>query len=301
MPTSTAYTDFVANVRSWANRDDDVLPDTIIEDALSYAADKAYKKLKIPALEANLTYTIVSDDTVTTDVTQVQLEDNTNNNFTSIVKLPIPADLTFFIHLRIKSSSNNGKQGVVFNEKTDIRTFHDMYADRYTDYFWARQMNYIYASGDLTVGDVIELHYYRRLPALNATYTVNADNFNSGVVKIPTEQASTGIILYFEDGTTYPPLTTDTAYDTQNFSGDREEFYFSEDSGFEVANWLRDENRQILLYGALSHCFDYLNDEVQAAKYNNKFMETILELNQEETNRKASGGNIQMHFNSQLI
>ena len=299
--SSTTYADFVSNVRSWTNRDSDVLPDIVIQDAMSYAADTAYKELRIPALEANVTYTIIAPTAVATALTQVKIDSTTDTR--SVVKLPVPADIASFIHLRVKSSGNTGKEGVVINEKTDVRTFWDMYADRYSGYYWARQTNFILVAGDFAEGDELELHYYRRLPALDARYTVNATNFNLGLVNVATIQPSTGTTLYFANGTAYPPIAfTDTAYATQNTAGDRVGFYFDPDTaGVELDHWLRDENRKVLLFGALYQCFDYLDDTVQSQKYYAKFKEAMDELNREEKRLRASGGNIQMHFNSQLI
>lgn len=287
---ASLYEDFVANVRAWSNRDDDVLSDEIIQDALSYTADKAYKQLRIPSLEATATYTIIDENAVATSAYQVKLGKNKNT-----VDLPIPSDLTSFIMLRIVD-------GVVLNEKTDLRTFHDMYADHYTDFFWARQGSMIKASGVFGVGDEIELHYYRRLPKLNAHYAVTANNFNSNLVEVSPIEATSGTTLFFDSGTAYPPVPlSDTAYEAQNLAGNRVEFLFANDSGKELPHWLRDENRQILLFGALEQCFDYLDDQPQAQKFKLKFMEAIEELNKEERMRVASGGNTQVHFNSQLI
>lgn len=297
---ASSYESLVANVRAWSNRDAEVLPDTIIQDALSYAADYAYKQLKIPAFESTINYSIVSDDTIiTTSYSSKIISANTGVNK---VELNIPSDLSSFIHLRIVESGSEGKQGVVFNEKTDVRTFHDMYADKYSGFYWARQGAKLILAGDISVGDVIELHYYRRLPALNARYNITAANYNSNVITPAAVQPTSGIVLYFEHGTSYPPIPgVDIAYDMQNLTNTREEFYFAEEAGQEIANWLRDENRRVVLFGALHQCFDYLSDDVQSQKYKLKFMEAIDELNQEEKQRKASGGNIQMHFNSQLI
>jgi len=301
MATSN-YDAFVAKVRAWINREDDVLPDSVIEEAMDYAADKAYKTLKIPALEAHVDYTIVDPTTTVTSAYQVKLETDVTNHL-QIAKLPIPSDVTFFIHLKIKSSNNVNKTNVVFNEKTDVRTFWDMYADRYTDFFWSRQEGNILVAGALSTGDVIELHYYRRLPALDARYLVTADYFNIGLVTPPAAQRTSGAIsLYFPNGTSYPPVAgTDTAYAIQDATNSRERFYFEEEDGIELDNWLRDENRQILLFGTLQQCLDYLDDDVQSQKYKVKFAEAIEEVNKEEKMRVASGGNIQMHFNSQLI
>jgi hypothetical protein len=242
MPTSsTTYSNFVDNIRAWANKDSDVLSDAVIQDAMSYAADTAYKLLKVPALEATATYTVIADDDVAANNSEVYIDSSSDNQ--KFVRLRIPNDLTSFIHLRIKDSNNASKKGVVFNEKTDVRTFFDMYADRYSGFYWSRQVGSILAAVDITVGDEFELFYYRRLPALDAL----------------------------------------------------------DDENNELNHWLRDENRKVLLFGALYQCFDYLADDVQSAKYKQKFMESIQELNQEEKERKSSGGNIQMHFNSQLI
>lgn len=52
----TAYTDFVAKVRNWANKDSTVLSDAIIQDCMRYAADKCYRRLRVSALEQTITY-----------------------------------------------------------------------------------------------------------------------------------------------------------------------------------------------------------------------------------------------------
>jgi len=296
----SAYTDFIDNVRAWANRDSDVLPDSVIQDALSYTADKAYKVLEIPVLEAIATYTIIEDTAIATSMYQVYIDSTSFGK--SIVKLPIPSDLISFIHLRIKNSNNESKKGVVFNEKADIRTFFDMYSDRYTDFVWSRQSGDILASGDINVGDQLELYFYHRLPALDARYAITANNFNDLLIDVPTIEDTSGTTLYFANGTTYPPVPgTDTAYSVQNVAGDRVEIKFEDSNGQEVSNWLRDSNRQILLFGALSQCFDYLDDMPQSQKYKLKYEEAVKELISEEKKRKTSGGNIQMHFSSQLI
>jgi len=50
------YAEFVSLVRDWANRDSAALSDDLIQDCLRYAADKAYRKLRIAKLEATVTY-----------------------------------------------------------------------------------------------------------------------------------------------------------------------------------------------------------------------------------------------------
>ena len=53
------YAEFQDLVRSWSNRDVDVLPNVIVSDFMQYAADKAYRMLRVPPLETTVRY----DDT----------------------------------------------------------------------------------------------------------------------------------------------------------------------------------------------------------------------------------------------
>ncbi len=50
------YTELVTLVRNWSNRDEEVVSDAIIKDCLKYAADKAYRTLRVPPLENVATY-----------------------------------------------------------------------------------------------------------------------------------------------------------------------------------------------------------------------------------------------------
>ena len=45
------YTELTTLVRNWCNRDEEVVSDAIIKDCLKYAADKAYRTLRVPPLE----------------------------------------------------------------------------------------------------------------------------------------------------------------------------------------------------------------------------------------------------------
>ena len=50
------YSELISLVRNWSNRDTEVLPNSIIADTLRYAADKAYRHLRIAPLEHTLYY-----------------------------------------------------------------------------------------------------------------------------------------------------------------------------------------------------------------------------------------------------
>ena len=88
---SRTYAQLIDLVRNWANRDQEVLPNTIVADCLRYAADKAYRTLRIPPLEHTVRYTAM------------QLEANTrstNNRFASVTEVCIPNDLIEFMYIR---------------------------------------------------------------------------------------------------------------------------------------------------------------------------------------------------------
>ena len=86
--------------------------------------------------------------------------------------MPVPQDLIDVIYIR------NAGDGCVFDEKLDQRTFYQRTGEKKSPAYWTRDGNLFKVSGRLAVGDVLELHYYRRLPAMNAQYLVTAANFN---------------------------------------------------------------------------------------------------------------------------
>ena len=257
------YNALVAKVRDWSNRDSETLPDTIIQDALRYTADNTYRELRIPALEATATYTITEDQSGTNTLT-------------------IPDDLSEFISLRrtngIGTSGGNssGIRGntIVYNEKADYRTFNDNTAVSTDIYRWTRRQNQILVAPNLAEDDTFELFYYRRLPALNARYSVNQANLDANRLTVST---------------------SDTAGAQQ--IGGTGEYYL----GNEAPNWLRDEQEKVLIWGALFHIFDYLGEDQMSAKYMQKFQLEIERLNNEENHRKASGGNLVQNFDGFLI
>ena len=268
----------VALVRSWANREVEALPDAIIQDSIRYAADKAYRTLRVPPLEHIVTYD---------RATLVANTANSNNRFSSVTTLAIPGDLIEFIQIR--EIDDNGRTTRLFNEKADVRTFRDLNAEKYSDLaYWTRERgNILLAPGFGNVGtnfgstgvgnaDALELYYYRRLPALNARYDRTLANYRLG-------------LLEMADGMDIP---ADSDYTQAQFDA-----LDSTVVGQEVPNWLRDENERIVLFGGLAECFAYLQEDDQAQKYGALFYQEIAELNNEDVMRNASGGNVQQNFN----
>jgi len=199
------YTQLVALVRDWSNKDSTVLSDARIQDCLRYAADKSYRKLRVSALENTVTYN--STDLIAATTAG-------NNLVPSKTEITLPSDLIEFIELR--EIDANGQTTRVFNEKTDLRTFNDWTASKYNySAYWARQGTKVILSpgfndgSSQSVPDKVELHYYRRLPALNALYNVTPANYSAGFL------TTTGGTNYLFFTTTGGATNTGTAYATQ--------------------------------------------------------------------------------------
>ena len=287
MATVRPYTDLVGLVRNWSNRDAAALPDTIIMDSIRYAVDKAYRHLRIPPLEHTVSYT--ADMLRAASLGQA-------NVYQSLTALAVPSDLVEFIQIR--GVDAEGLTTRVFNEKSDIRSYWDL-NQRHTNQtaFWSRQGNQILltpAFGQVAVGyyggfnspeTSIELYYYRRLPALNATFNRSVYNWSLG---LGTLTGPDGMTI------TYDGTTADTVLNARNADNS----FTNTWTGSETPNWFRDENERVALYGALAECFAYLQEDDQAGKYTQLMMKEIEDLNEEDRTRDASGGNVQVQYNA---
>lgn len=245
------YDALVAKVRSWVNRDSNILTDSLVADFLDYSADLCYRKLRIPPLEQTYTYTAVTSSGV------------------GETTLTLPTDLSEIIQIRKIDSEGNS---YVFDEKLSLLSMQD---DDYTHLqeSYARKGNAVIFYPAAKLGDVYEVHYYKRLTDLNARYLVNQNNIDSGLAVASTVDA---------DGAVEFPASSGNYY-----------------VGTEVPNWLRDSNERVLLWGAVSHAFDYVGEDERSAKYATQQLQGIQELNQEEIQRKARGGShIQTYSNT---
>lgn len=284
------YTELVALVRSWCNRDEEVVSDAIIQDALRYAADKAYRQLRVPPLENVAVYEKALLTAATTGTTGLRA---------SKTEIQLPYDLTEFI--QIKEVDTDGLTIRVFNEKLDIRTFNDTTSEKYSgNNYWARERNVIHLSPGFgysnqgSNANTIELYYYRRLPALNATYAVTVLNYNAGFLNVSSSGVTGAAQLWFNSDTGTTAYATQAAAIAASGTGTVTSTYYI---GNSTSNWLRDENQRVLLFGALAEIFAYVQEDDQAAKYLAMFQQEIVELNDEDAKRNASGGNLQINFN----
>ena len=280
------YTELTTLVRNWCNRDEEVVSDAIIQDCLKYAADKAYRTLRIPPLENVAIY----DSTLLTAATAI------GQSGLTITELQLPFDLIEFI--QIKELDSAGKVLRVFNEKLDVRTFNDVNSEKYSNQnYWTRSRNLaLLTPGFNATGtaSTIELMYYRRLPALNALYAVTVLNYNAGF--LTTVGAGSGVAdsaqLFFAGNTGTKAYAT--AAEAAAAGGAQTNAYYI---GTLVPNWLRDQNERVLLMGALAEIFSFTQEDDQAQKYGTMFYNEIKELNDEDGKRNASGGNLQVNFN----
>lgn len=282
------YTELVSLVRSWANRDEEVVSDAIIKDCLKYAADKAYRTLRIPPLENVAVY----------DKTALEAATTSPSNALTKTEIQLPYDLIEFI--QIKELDSAGAATRVFNEKLDIRTFNDVNAEKYSNMnYWSRQRNLLFLTPGFNASGTansMELLYYRRLPALNAKYAVTVLNYNVGF--LTTVGAGVGVTdsaqLFFNSNTGTTAYSTTALAQAASAGGNVTAVYYI---GTEVPNWLRDENERVVLMGALAEIFAYTQEDDQAQKYSTIFFNEIKELNDEDSKRNASGGNLQVNFN----
>ena len=242
-------------------------------------------------------------------------------------RLRVPGDAVSFIHIRAFGRAtrdsmgrvavdNRGTpevtqdrdSGIVFNEKTDVRTYYDFFGEKTSYSFWTRHGNELLVAGDIQEDTVLELHYYRRLPALDARLALTVDEINAlgAYTGMPpnamTDQVTVGTTTYEAISTAdYTALTTleqRTYIFLENVPVGNTLELFPYVRSIELTNnWLRDQNERVLLFGALYHIFDYLQEDDQAQKYLQRFYESLSELNDEERNRRSSGGNVQINYN----
>lgn len=302
---SKTFNEFVTLVRNWANRDSEVLSNAIVTDCMNYAETQAYRVLRIAALEKTVCYTAADLDTF--EVTY---------GGETYFQLTVPSDMLEYIQLRRVDASGGTVR--VYNELVDVRTFHDLYAEKYNKHFWTRIGNLILVKDNIdpTSTDTLEIHYYGKEEGLNARYDVTAANANTDSSRVvsgtPPTDFATGaavpttnlkVVTYTEDAD--PTNVVTVYYEASVADGDipvagtgytraitTTAFY-----GELKPNWFRDTNELIILYGALMQAFIYLNEPDTSQMYSQLFSAEVQQVNAEENFRNASGGNIQININ----
>lgn len=272
-------------IRDWSNRDVSVLSNSVVTRCFEYGADKAYRTLRVPPLEITRLYDVNGsqeelDSAGVTGVTP-DIGPSAFLGGGAVLSIKAPTDLIEVIFIR-NADILNKNSGIVYNEKVDVRTFNDGYGRTKSFNFYTQIGNEIKLHGNFKRGDVVELHYYRRLPALNATYSGTYNNWKSGL----------GTLDIGGVATTYSAAAdkTESSFDTRLAAS--ADYWV----GSEATHWLRDENERIILFGALLEVFIYLNDNEEIQKYQMLFNQELEELNKEEMTRKTKGSNLAMSF-----
>ena len=295
------YTALIAKVRDWSNKPSvNTIPDSVIGDCLSYAADECYRQLRIPPLEYTTTYKITSLD----NSGEASLGMPYGNAYTSFT---IPEDLVQFCYVRTLAQNDlqepystfPSNVSKVFNEITDKRTFFDAYSEKYSLYNFMWMDNRIFIHPQLPVGTIVEINYYRRLCSLDAVYSVLAINYIKGLDDsiqpyLALSDVSNGSPLYFSSLGNAFDTSALAATDVGSSGAVTTKYYV----GKEAPNWLKDQNERLLLWGALQNLAGYLFDDKMEQRYAMKFQENIASLNKEEKWRRSLGGNVQINFNT---
>lgn len=282
------YTELANRVLDWSNRDSSVLPYNRIKSFLEFAADEAYRVLRIPSLEITRAYAAIDSDGVGKNT------------------LDVPTDMIELIQLRRKDP-NSPTGYIVYANKVDIRSFNNEFLvcyDRETPYYFSREGGNYLVYPELREGDEFEIFYYRRLPDVDARYTAIQANFNNLYYSTTTD----GLMTEVEDREGTDTFTVDPDLEAKvnnlseitllDGSGNMQTGYYL---GYLGSHWLRDYNQKILLFGALAEAFAYLQEPEQAQIYMSKFDEDIAKLNAEETQRMYYGGNLQVRYTGFLI
>jgi len=144
-----ALISLVDDVRDWLNRDEDVVSNNLIGSFMQKAADNSYRELRIPPLETTLSITVTSANATANE-------------------LPIPGNFTELIRLsKVKTATTFD----VYNDRVELAVFDDETVAKPSYRYFARKgVNFkIYPA--VLLNEVYEVHYYRRLFALDALTT----------------------------------------------------------------------------------------------------------------------------------
>lgn len=186
------------------------------------------------------------------------------------------------------------KETVVYDNRSDYRTFVSDCSNKYSLYLWTRRGDKIVVNPAFKKGDAFELYYYSNGTDLGTEYAVTSANFQNGLLE--TSDSENGSPLYFTSATT-PVVGEDVPSNNQGGSYTNV-FYFK---GKEQPHFLRDNQERLLIYGALAFINDYLGETNESTKYETKAAQLIQRLLNEEVFKESSGGNVRINFDGPLI
>jgi hypothetical protein len=144
------YDALAAKVRDWAaRRETATVPETVVDDCIQYGMDDIYRLLRVPQLEYTAAHTIVSGD----------------QTFDKYSFFDVPSDHIETIYIGKRNAAGDALD-YVYNQYADQRTFLDPFAEQYSRNRYAMRDNKFLIHPKLTLGDIVELNYYRKLTSL---------------------------------------------------------------------------------------------------------------------------------------
>ena len=109
-------------IRDWANRDVSVLSNSVVSRCIEYAADEAYKTLRVPPLEFTRTYVVDGTQDEITAAGTTGIPDVGPSAFQgggNVLTITAPSDMIEVIFIRNADTATKNI-GIVYNEKVDI-------------------------------------------------------------------------------------------------------------------------------------------------------------------------------------
>jgi hypothetical protein len=329
------YSELVTMVRDWANRDSSVLPDGVIQSALRYSTDEAYRLLEIPPLEFTRTFVVrrntpithcvyasegVYTEAVSVNIKDAIIDDNDVNPNVNNVSFNVPQDAISFIYLRTPGTVNRPEIGSTVSSVVVTEDNQSNYAiinindtpslsshTSFTNTVFNEKMD-VRAFYDFNDSEPYENYFTRK-----GSKIVCAGSIKEGdVLELfyyrrlaaldarPNLPVNLTLLDAQNDPATYEVITS-IEYEALSYLEQRT---YDEIEGSyvrnanEVGNWLKDQNERVVLFGALHRVFDYLQEDQQAEKYKVRFIQSISELNAEEKKRKMSAGNAYVRYNA---
>ena len=267
------YTRFVDMIHTYTNRDATVLPNDLIKNFADMASDDVYRKLRIPPLEATFTYDpLIAAGSL----------------------IGIPGDTIEFIQLR-KLDSTTLDVCEVYNARSDIRSFYIDNMSKYDGNYYTREVNDLVVHPEMEIGDVMQLHYYKRLPSIYARYSLTGENVALGLMYTGVDQTTVQDAVEAAEPGAFeadPDLLAQITYASGSDADIPQGWYL----GALAGNWLRDENLKMVLYGTQAEAYVYLKDAEKAQNFFALRDAEIEDLNTEAKLRAVRGGVAQTHY-----
>jgi hypothetical protein len=276
------YTELVDFIHLYTNRDEKVIPFNLAKQFIDFSSNNAFNKLRIPPLEAVITYGAATD----------------SGNL-----VPIPEDTIEFIQFR--QLGTDGRVDKIYENRADVKSFYMSDVNKFDDHYYTRETSSIVLYPDYAVGDEFQLVYYRRLPAMYSRDAITKANYDAGYVyysAVSKADLESIIDTAEPDARTRDPdISANYIVEITSPDPDYPDLATGWYLGKLSQNWLRDDLLSLVLHGALAEAYGYLHDTAKQERYIALFNEAIESENREARLRSVRGGTAQTHYSSKLL